>query len=364
MERYAFKRRADGIHVINVEAMWQKMQLAARVIVAVENPQVRRKKREEGREEGAPGRASGSRHLDVRRSTVAKGGKRGGGGRQERQARHTRQAQKLLFAIPSPSGHHQPLLSPHPRPLLRPSPPLSPLQDVAVLSARPYGQRAILKFAQYTGAKALAGRHTPGTFTNHTQKVFTEPRLLILTDPRTDHQPVKEASYMSIPTIAFADTDCALPHVDVAIPANNKGKHALGVLYYVLARMVLRMRGTIGAGEAWPVPVDLFFYRDPEEVAAAEEEEAGGGGENATAVEAMGADSFALPAGAGADAGWDEAGAGGYSTAGPGPAGGEEWGAAAPAGGAEWEAAAAAPAAAAPAAPLEYAAPSQFGAQY
>ena len=29
-------------------------------------------------------------------------------------------------------------------------------------SARPYGQRAVLKFAQYTGAKALAGRHTPG----------------------------------------------------------------------------------------------------------------------------------------------------------------------------------------------------------
>ena len=36
------------------------------------------------------------------------------------------------------------------------------LQDIVVQSARPYGQRAVLKFAQYTGAKALAGRHTPG----------------------------------------------------------------------------------------------------------------------------------------------------------------------------------------------------------
>lgn len=61
-------------------------------------------------------------------------------------------------------------------------------QDIIVQSARPYGQRAVLKFAQYTGAHAIAGRHTPGTFTNQMQTSFNEPRLLILTDPRTDHQ--------------------------------------------------------------------------------------------------------------------------------------------------------------------------------
>lgn len=49
-------------------------------------------------------------------------------------------------------------------------------------------QRAVLKFAHYTGAKVLSGRHTPGTFTNQQQKNYEEPRLLIVTDPRTDHQ--------------------------------------------------------------------------------------------------------------------------------------------------------------------------------
>ena len=41
--------------------------------------------------------------------------------------------------------------------------------DVCVISARPYGQRAVLKFASYVGATPIAGRFTPGTFTNQIQ---------------------------------------------------------------------------------------------------------------------------------------------------------------------------------------------------
>ncbi len=61
-------------------------------------------------------------------------------------------------------------------------------EDVVAISARPYGQRAVLKFAHYTSANYIAGRYTPGTFTNQIQKKFLEPRLLLVTDPRTDHQ--------------------------------------------------------------------------------------------------------------------------------------------------------------------------------
>jgi len=140
-------------------------------------------------------------------------------------------------------------------------------QDVCVISARDYGQRAVLKFAKYTGAQAVAGRFTPGTLTNQIQEKFMEPRLLILTDPRTDHQPIRESSYVNIPTIAFCNTESPLRHVDVAIPCNNKGKHAIGLMWWLLAREVLYLRNTPGMirGQPWDVMVDLFLYRAPED---------------------------------------------------------------------------------------------------
>lgn len=100
-----------------------------------------------------------------------------------------------------------------------------------------------------------------------------EPRLLVVTDPRADHQPVAEASYVNIPCVALCDSDATLDHVDVAIPCNNKGIHSIALMYWLLAREVLRMRGTVSRVQPWDIMVDLFMYRNPEEEDKNDDEE-------------------------------------------------------------------------------------------
>lgn len=178
MNQYVFKRASNGLHIIDIKKMYEKLLLAARAIVAIENP-----------------------------------------------------------------------------------------ADVYVISSRDMGQRAVLKFAHYTGATPIAGRFTPGAFTNQIQAAFREPRLLVVTDPGADHQPINEASYVNLPVIAFCNTNSCLRFVDIAIPCNNKSGNGIGLMWWMLCREVRRLRGITPRSIPWEDEVmpDLFFFRDPKE---------------------------------------------------------------------------------------------------
>jgi len=116
-------------------------------------------------------------------------------------------------------------------------------KDVLVVSNRIYGRKAIKKFAEYTGCTGVASRFISGTLTNPNIKSYIEPKLLIVTDPSSDKQAIKEASVMGVPIIAICDTNTRIRNIDFIIPSNNKGKSSLALIYWILTRDVLKKRG-------------------------------------------------------------------------------------------------------------------------
>lgn len=129
---------------------------------------------------------------------------------------------------------------------------------ILVVSQRQYGRKPVLMFAKVTGAYPIVGRFVPGTLTNPMFKGYIEPDVALLTDPKTDAQALKEAAETRIPVVALCDTDNVVSGVDLIIPTNNKGRRALALVYWLLARQVLRERGDIGPEEDIPYSVDDF----------------------------------------------------------------------------------------------------------
>jgi len=181
MTRYVWKRNVDGVHIIDLRKTWEKLVLAARVIVSME-PQ------------------------DV-----------------------------CAVAL-----------------------------TVGQSKAPPIAQRAVLKFSQYVGSKHIVGKFTPGTFTNRIQSNFIEPRLLVVSDPVKDFQPILESSYVNMPVIAFSDVDGPSKHVDIVIPCNTRSPHSVALVWWMLSREVRRLKGNEPRNKDWGVMVDMFLYRDPE----------------------------------------------------------------------------------------------------
>lgn len=130
--------------------------------------------------------------------------------------------------------------------------------EILVVSTRQYGQAPVKKFGEVTGTKTIPGRFIPGTLTNPQYSKFIEPKILVVTDPRSDSQAVLEARQNGIPVVALCDTENLLSNVDIVIPVNNKGRKAIALVYWLLARQILRERGILSSDEEFDLePTDF-----------------------------------------------------------------------------------------------------------
>ena len=132
---------------------------------------------------------------------------------------------------------------------------LADKKKILVVSRKENGHEPAKKFAEAVGGKAIVKRFMPGTLTNPTYKEFFEPDVLIVVDPTVDRQAIKEAAQMRIPIAGLADTFNETSYLDIILPANNKGKKSLSLIFWLLAKLMKEKKG-----EKFDLKVEDFGY--------------------------------------------------------------------------------------------------------
>lgn len=129
---------------------------------------------------------------------------------------------------------------------------------VVVISSRRYGYKPVKKFCEILNANPIVGRFVPGILTNPASKGYILAELVVLVDPRADRHALAEAKISRIPVVALADTDNSTKNVDLIIPTNNRGRKALALVFWILARQILLERGSIGDLDDYKYDLEEF----------------------------------------------------------------------------------------------------------
>ena len=131
-------------------------------------------------------------------------------------------------------------------------------KDVLVVAVRQYGEKPVRVMSKLLGFRSFPGRFIPGTMTNPQLPKYTEPKVLLVTDPAADKQALKEAVDVGIPTVGLCDANNETRYVDLVVPVNNKGRRSLALVYWLLTREILKNRGEIKSDDEFQHEVDEF----------------------------------------------------------------------------------------------------------
>jgi len=130
---------------------------------------------------------------------------------------------------------------------------------VIVSSVRRYGKEPVRKFCEALGCRAITDRFIPGSLTNpNIDTYIKDASIVLIVDPHADKVILREAQLARIPVVSLFDTDDTLKGIDLAVPANNRGKKALGLAFWLLARQISLELGKISSEEDFPFTLDDF----------------------------------------------------------------------------------------------------------
>jgi small subunit ribosomal protein S2 len=130
---------------------------------------------------------------------------------------------------------------------------------VIVTSVRRYGKEPVRKFCEALGCRAVTTRFIPGSLTNPIIDTYIkDASVVVIVDPHADKVILREAKLARIPVVALFDTDDTLDGIDLAIPANNRGKKALGLAFWLLARQIMLELGKISSEEEFSYSLEEF----------------------------------------------------------------------------------------------------------
>ena len=130
---------------------------------------------------------------------------------------------------------------------------------VIVSSVRRYGKEPVKQFCKVLGCRAITERFIPGSLTNPIiDDYIKDASVVVIVDPHADKVILREAKLARIPVVSLFDTDDILDGIDLAVPANNRGKKALGLAFWLLARQILLELGKISSEDDFPYTLEEF----------------------------------------------------------------------------------------------------------
>jgi len=115
-------------------------------------------------------------------------------------------------------------------------------QGIVFIASREYAKKPVKAVAAAISAKAITERFIPGSFTNPIIPGYVEPDVVVINDPATDNQALREAVANGVPVVALCHTNNSTSFVDLVIPGNNKGRESLALIYFLLAKEILRIK--------------------------------------------------------------------------------------------------------------------------